>query len=258
MKKPFFSIVTCTLDSECFLTENILSVKNQTFNNFEHIFIDGYSKDKTVEIIKKYQKDNKNNVKLHKKKPKGISNAMNEGIKKAKGEFIINLHSDDSFYDNKVLDDVYKYLDNKENLDWIYGKINVTEENGKKVGCFPNQYIFQIPKPFLLKFFNYIPHQAVFIRKKVFTKYGYFDESITSQMDLDLWLRIADTTKWNFFDRLISNFMIRSGAQSSGKERQSINQKNVVLVRKRHLNTIELFLFNLVNSLIEIYNRTRR
>ena len=58
MKKNFkISVITVTKNSEKFLEENINSLKNQTYKNFEHIIIDGNSTDRTVEIIKK-NKDN--------------------------------------------------------------------------------------------------------------------------------------------------------------------------------------------------------
>ena len=55
MKKNFkISVITVTKNSEEFLEENIISLKNQTYTNFEHIIIDGKSSDKTIDIIKKY------------------------------------------------------------------------------------------------------------------------------------------------------------------------------------------------------------
>jgi len=91
-----FSIITCTYNSEKYLQENINSVESQIFHNFEHVFIDGNSSDKTIEIIKKYQKKYPHTVKLLQCEPKGISNAMNHGINQSSGQYIIHLHSDDS------------------------------------------------------------------------------------------------------------------------------------------------------------------
>jgi len=62
--QPFFSIVTCTYNSERFVQRNIDSVRSQTFKNYEHIFIDGYSKDRTVQIIRDYLSKSKSKVKL--------------------------------------------------------------------------------------------------------------------------------------------------------------------------------------------------
>ena len=76
-----FSIITCTYNSEKFLKKNIESVKKQNFKDFEHIFIDGFSQGGTINIIKNYQTEFPQRVKLFQVEPKGISHAMNEGIK---------------------------------------------------------------------------------------------------------------------------------------------------------------------------------
>src|SRR3989344_3422053 len=107
MKSPFFSIITCTHNSKKFLAKNIHSVDLQTFTDFEHIFIDGFSTDGTVDVISKYKRNNTKNIRMFRSKAKGISNAMNVGVRKAKGKYILHLHSDDYFYDSGVLNDVH-------------------------------------------------------------------------------------------------------------------------------------------------------
>ena len=52
MPNPFFSIITCCYNSGQYIGRNLDSVKNQTFSDFEHIIIDGLSKDNTMEIVK--------------------------------------------------------------------------------------------------------------------------------------------------------------------------------------------------------------
>ena len=56
MRKYKISIITVTKNSEKFLSENTLSVKSQNYENFEHIIVDGNSKDKTIKIINSYRK----------------------------------------------------------------------------------------------------------------------------------------------------------------------------------------------------------
>lgn len=254
------SIITCTYNSAFFLEKNIESVKKQNYENFEHIFIDGFSTDNTLEIIKKYQSECPN-VKLFSVQPKGISNAMNEGIKQSNGDYLIHLHSDDSFFDSEVLVDVVAFLDNRQ-LDWIYGKVNVVEEDGQSVGLFPKKKLWQQGGSrfgnYLLKFYNFIPHQGVFIKKDVFDKFGYFDETISSAMDPDLWLRIKDKTNWIFFDRVISNYCVRSDAQSSSLKNIEKNKKNYLLVQNRHLNFSERFFARVVSFMVSLINKNYR
>lgn len=253
-----FSIITCTFNSAEYLEKNIVSVKTQNFKDFEHIFIDGFSTDGTFNIIKKYQSEFPNQVKLFQFKPEGISKAMNQGIAKANGEYLMHLHSDDSFFDNWVLNDTLKFLEINNHPDWIYGQINILENNKTK-GVFPTKKIWQKKennyiKSYLLKFYNYIPHQAVFIKKEVFNKFGDFDEDLKCNMDPDLWLRIRTKTKWLFFNRIISNFSLRPEAQSSGFKNKTENQKNNLTVKQRHLNKMELVFANLIDLLLKLKN----
>ena len=96
------SIITCTWNSEKYLQECIESVKNQSWNlSIEHIFVDGLSTDKTIEIIQSYQEECKDriDVKILQSSPKGVYNAMNQGIDNATGEYLLFLNSDDYLED---------------------------------------------------------------------------------------------------------------------------------------------------------------
>lgn len=256
MNKPFFTIVTCTYNSEKYVLKNILSLKRQNYDNYEHLFIDGFSKDNTKKLLLKYEKESKN-VNIIQTEPKGISNAMNLGIKNALGEYIIFLHSDDSLSDSNVLSDMSNYLKRNKDVDWIYGKINVFRNNNELLGVFPSKKIYRILPTCVLKYFNYIPHQAVFMKKKIFRKFGYFDETINSAMDIDYWLRIYKKTKWMYVDRIIANYSIREDAQSSGLINKTENDRNIIKVEKRYLNDIELSIFKLVKKIVDHYNKTR-
>lgn len=258
-----FSIITCTYNSTEFLKKNLNSVVAQNFRDFEHIFIDGFSNDGTLDIIKKYQAEFPNQVKFFQFEPRGISKAMNQGIEKASGEYLIHLHSDDSFFDDKVLNDVSNFLSSNNNPDWIYGKCDVVEKNGDSMGLHPKRTIFQNNSKgwwgkYFLKFYNFVPHQAVFIKKAVFNKFGYFDETISSAMDPDLWLRIRNKTRWSFYNRIISNYCIRQDAESSSLKNRKKNKKNYQLVQKRYLNIWERPLARVFNFILEKRNKTYR
>ena len=254
-----YSIITCTLNSAEFLKKNIDSVKSQAYKNYEHIFIDGFSTDGTLEIIRRYQSEYPDKVSLHQIKPQGISNAMNEGIKFITGDYLIHLHSDDNFYDEDVLNKVDSQL-NGNIYDWVYGKINVVDKQYNNLGVFPTKRIWQnkgndLLKKYLLKFYNYIPHQAVFIKKSVFDRLGNFDENLKSGMDFDLWLRISKNTKWSFLDVIVSNYMIREGAQSSDNRKKIENLNNLNIVQKRHLNVLELCIAKIFNIILNTKNK---
>ena len=93
-----FSVVTCTWNSEAYLKQCIESVQQQTYQNIEHIFIDGECEDRTLEIIKSSPIEKKicHGVRG------GISHAINSGIELADGEIVVHLHSDDSLAHERV------------------------------------------------------------------------------------------------------------------------------------------------------------
>lgn len=210
-----FSIITCTYNSEQYLQKNIDSIKNQTFKDFEHIFIDGFSTDKTMRLIEKYQKDFPNRVKVFQFPAKGIANAMNIGIEKSNGKYINHMHSDDSFYSDEVLQNVSNFIDKNNCPDWIYGKalfIN-NEKNRKRI--IPHRKIYQKVRYWMLFLTNFIPHQTVFIKKNIFEKYGVFDEKYNNFMDYELWLRLKKfNIKEKFINDIICNFSVRQDSQS--------------------------------------------
>ncbi|HJY98737.1 MAG TPA: glycosyltransferase [Patescibacteria group bacterium] len=257
-ENPFFSIITCTKNSAKYLQKNIISVENQSYKNLEHIFVDGFSKDSTIRIIDRYRVRHPSMVKLFRTKPTGISNAMNTGINRARGKYILVLHSDDRLYGKNILKKVYTYLTAHPKFDWIYGKINVVEENGISIGKYPARKIYRFFPKYLLKFYNTVPHQAVFIKRSIFEKFGGFDETLTSVMDVDYWLKISDKTDWHFFDKIISDFMIRKTAQSSGLLNKSKNYSNAFRVRRRYMNGLELTIFKVIKMVTDPFSKTYR
>ena len=102
------SIVTPTFNRYKEIQKNIKSVKNQTYRNKEHIIVDNMSDDGTYKIIENYKKRADYPVVYIREPDKGIYNAMNKGIKAAKGQWIHILNSDDYYYNNKTLENVFK------------------------------------------------------------------------------------------------------------------------------------------------------
>lgn len=245
-KEPFFTIITCTYNSERFIRNNLSSVKRQVYKNFEQVFVDGNSTDKTIIYLRKYKNTSDFPVRIIQAEPKGISYSFNVGIENSKGKYLYFLNSDDELYDRLVLKDVSDNLEDAHNLDWLYAKIMVKDEKGLILGTFPNYKILQLASPLILKFVNFIPHQATFVKKDVFEKYGKFDENLKSSMDTDLWLRIANRTNWVFYDRIIANYLVRKGAQTSDLTYRSENIEYFYKVKKRHLKSIEYQIFKFI------------
>ena len=254
--KPFFSIITCTYNSQKFIKRNLESVNMQKYKNYEQIIIDGRSKDKTPIIVKKYMMKNPK-ISFFSRTAKGISNAFNIGLHKMKGKYVYFLNNDDFFYDNGVLADTASFLEKKDR-DWIYGKINVLESTGESLGIFPERKIFQLASSRLLKYFNFIPHHAVFMKKSILDTYGGFREDLKVNMDYELYLRISKNTNWLFLDRIIANYLIRHDAASSSIRNRIMNMKSFEEIQALYLNSTERFIAKGANYFIDRYNKTYR
>lgn len=245
-----FSIITCTYNSAQYLQRNIDSVERQTCQDFEHIFIDGFSSDDTMGIIEQYRKKYPDRVRVIQSKPRGISHAMNEGITAAQGMYINHLHSDDTLHDNMVLEHVQDFITAHDAPDMIYGKTcTINTSNGMTL-IWPQRALYKEMKFWRLLFVNYIPHQSVFIKKDVFVKYGNFDETLKSVMDYDLWLRLAkQNVTAVFYDRVISDFMLRADSQSTVDK---YNTEQLAIHRKHLKNPFLIHMFFWIDRLNRI------
>ena len=117
---PLFSIITVTYHAESVLEETILSVVSQTYHNIEYIIVDGASKDRTLSIVNKYR----DRIQAVVSEPdKGLYDAMNKGLKMAKGEYVCFLNAGDTFHEDDTLQLIVHQL-NKSNVlpDVIYGE----------------------------------------------------------------------------------------------------------------------------------------
>lgn len=248
-KTPFFSIITCTFNRQDCLQTNIDSVISQNFNNYEHIFIDANSTDSTVKIIKQYQNKYSDKVKFFQYPPKGIADAMNKGINHSSGKYLIHLHSDDSFYSSTILNSVFNFLKSTNFPDWIYGKAAFNNSVTNKTQIIPYRSIYHHINHFLLLLTNYIPHQATFLNRDVFNKYGNFDDTYKCAMDYEYWLRLSKSkVRSAFMNEIICNYTIDSNAQSFKNHQLSLREMDQI--RHKYSKTLSPF-FNFLNHLRE-------
>ena len=205
------SIIIPTYNSEDYLNQALKSIVNQTFKDIEVLIMDGLSSDKTVEIAEKFKQDLPQ-IQIYSDKDNGIYDAMNKGIKKAKGEWIYFMGSDDTFYENKTLQN-FKDLEKLE-LDILYGNVYSNNFNGLYDGE------FSLTK--LIK--KNVCHQAMFYRKKVFEKKGNFNLKYKVYADWDFNIRCFFSKKINtkYHNFTVANFA--DGGYSSLNNDQRFNR----------------------------------
>ena len=170
------SIITVTFNSDKTLEETILSVINQTYKKIEYIIIDGGSTDNTLNIIDKYK--NKINYFIS-EKDHGLYEALNKGIKKATGDVIGFIHSDD-FYTSNIIIEKYASEFLKSKSDAVYSDLYYVNALKWKSGEYKTKSFY----------FGWMPpHPTFFVKKNIYKTHGDFNLNLKSAADYELMLR---------------------------------------------------------------------
>jgi len=114
---PLVSIIIPSFNQGNFIEQTIKSILCQNYNNIEVIVVDGMSSDQTIEILNKY----KNQISYIHEPDSGQSDAINKGLKLAKGEIISWLNSDDLYVNRKAISKIVQKFETNKNIDFIYG-----------------------------------------------------------------------------------------------------------------------------------------
>ena len=216
-----FSIITPSYNQGKFLGQTIESVISQEGDfAVEYIIADGGSTDNSIEIIKKYDKLAKNkkiNYIWWSRKDKGQSDAINQGLKKASGDVVAWLNSDD-YYLNGVFQKVLKEFKKNPDKIWLAGYCHIINDKNQEI----QKYITEYKNWWLnhysynkLLITNFIRQPATFWRKDIIKTIGLLNENLNYSMDYDYWLRIGRKYEPMVYQGFLSNFRIHT--QSKGK-----------------------------------------
>lgn len=204
--KILISIVTPSYNCGPFINETIESVLSQGVASFEHIIMDGGSKDKTVDILRSYP-----HLKWKSEKDKGQSDALNKGFKLVKGEIVGWLNADDT-YEPGTFKKVLDFFNANPAIDCVGTDINIIDEKSQKIG-------FSASKPFNLYemlIVNTVKQPTVFMRRKMVERLVGVDESLYYVMDHEFWVRAhIEGFKIQYIpNEVFANFRMISGTKS--------------------------------------------
>ncbi|SEA26004.1 Glycosyltransferase, GT2 family [Flavobacterium gillisiae] len=194
------SIVTVSYNQGQFIRDNIESVLSQNYDNFEHIIIDGGSTDNTVSILKEYP-----HLNWVSEKDKGQSDGLNKGFKKATGDIIAWINSDDMLCSN-ALNEVNNYFVKHKDRSVLVGNqvfidgVNKTIKT-VKAQVFSADWLINGVKSAVMQ-------NSTFFLSDVFNKTGYLDESFHYTMDRDLFIRIAQNYQVYTIEKDLAYFRV--------------------------------------------------
>jgi len=169
MNLPKISIVTPSFNQGQYIEETILSIVNQNYPNLEYIIIDGGSTDNTVEIIKKYEKHLAYWVS---EKDKGQSEAINKGFRKATGDIVCWINSDDFFMPGSLLK-VGERFAKDNSLDLLNGHCLLIDEHSNILS---NHFILKQKKWYAESLINggvYILNKTSFLNAELPGKFSF-------------------------------------------------------------------------------------
>jgi len=201
-ERPKISIVTVVKNGACFVEQTILSVGAQTFTNREYIVIDGGSTDGTLDIIRKHG----DSIDSWVSEPdRGLYDAMNKGIRRARGDWIHLLNADDRYVDRFTLEAVAERLADPGRFYYF----SMIQKRGRVEKIYRWKY-----RKWQLWYSAYLPHPTMFVSREAYRSIGGYDTRFPIAADHDMILRlIGGGVRPVFVDRPVTS--MRIGGRSS-------------------------------------------
>jgi glycosyltransferase involved in cell wall biosynthesis len=192
-----FSIITASFNQGRFIRECIESVRTQGVD-FEHIIVDACSTDETLDLLRQYT-----HLNWTSEPDAGQTDAINKGFRRATGDWMMWLNSDDSLRPG-ALKKVREFIEQRPKADVVYGECIFMAEDGTGQ-VWKKQHRFS---PGVLVFSGcYIPSTSCFYHRRVFQKGVWLDPSFKVCMDFDFYVRLMEAGfRFEFIPEALANF----------------------------------------------------
>jgi len=211
--KDKVSMIMPVYNREIYLEEAISSVLNQSYSNFELIIVDDGSTDNSLSIAREFAKNDRRVTVVALEENQGFAIARNEGLKRAKGEFITQFDSDDVMLPNAIKSRV-EFLRSNLDIDLVFGKIHLfIDKDGKQIESKYSKYIRDVEDFYEIvknhDFYEKIRKSELGIcgadvtsmfRRDVLFREGFYEESIDLGADSEFFARILKGTSISFLN----------------------------------------------------------
>jgi len=245
---PLISIIIPSYNKVKYVKKTLDSIVSQSYSNFEVIIQDGGSTDGTLEIIKQYAKKYSSFVQYESRKDGGQLDAINKGLKKAKGEIVTYINADDVYVAGAFESVVGHFIENPDAL-WFAGKGIVIDENDieiAKLATVYKSFLLSLNAYSLLLMANYLMQPSVFITKKAVQKYGMFTGTKFSVMEYDMWLKIGKDQMPVVINKFLTKFRLEKDTKTGSNSAKLLSEDEKI-VKKYTKNKIILFLHKIHN-----------
>ncbi|ODS84690.1 MAG: glycosyl transferase [Cytophagaceae bacterium SCN 52-12] len=232
---PRLTIITPSYNQAEFLERTILSVLNQGYPNLEYLIIDGGSTDRSVEVIRKYEKYITYWVS---EKDKGQVDALNKGLRRATGEWVAFQNSDDVYFPGTFLHFAKAAGGAEKPADIVYGDLYLIDQHDRAT-----ELLKTIPFSLTSQVWEgmQMHNQSLFFRLDLVKRYGLFDESYRFAFDYEFITRYtsAPGVKARRAEGLLGALRVHESAKSSTiadigrREHEKIRQEYAGKLKQR-------------------------
>ena len=235
------SVVTVCYNSRETIADALESVRVQSWPHKEHIVVDGASTDGTLEVVERYREGL---ARLVSEPDEGLYDAMNKGVRLASGDVVCFLNADDVYAGPEVLAQVARIMAEKD-LDAVYGD---AEFVGRQGGCHTvRRYRSARFRPDRIGWGWMPAHPTLFLRRKLFDKYGLFRTDFRIAGDFELVARMfkGGDLRYLYLPRVLVR--MRTGGVSTGglRSRWRLNRE---VVRACRVNGIDTNVWKVVSK----------
>ena len=209
---PSISVVTPSYNQAQFIAQTVESVRDQHYPNLEHLILDGLSTDDTLDVLTRYADD----VVVVSEADSGQTDAINKGLRKATGDIICWLNSDDYLLPG-ALHAVGEFFEQHPDVAWVTGDAVIVDEAGRPIQSAVRAYkrvLRMLPSAVYLGVTNGIVQPATFWRRSLHDRLGYLDETLHYTMDYDWWLRLREVSRPGTIKRTVAAFRIHGQSKS--------------------------------------------
>lgn len=247
------TLITVCFNSEKTLEKTILSVSSQSYFNIEYIIIDGGSTDGTIDIIMSCVHKFSNNLIWISEPDKGIYDAINKGIYMASGDLIGILNSDDTLFNQFVVEDIVNFH-LLHNIDASIGNVVQIDSRNKILRVYNSKSWL----PSKLKIGFMPPHPSIFMKRDLFSKLGFYNIDYKIAADYELIIRFFLIHKivWKY-SNITTTSMLIGGVSSSGVKSYNIVTTEISKALKNNsVNFSKLILqLRITWKVVELFNR---
>ncbi|WP_295641740.1 glycosyltransferase family 2 protein [uncultured Methylibium sp.] len=210
---PLVSIVMPTMNSAAVLAGALESLAVQRFRDFEVLVCDGLSRDATLEVAESFR-PRLPALAIESRRDSGVYDAINHGVRRARGRWFLVLGSDDRLHADETLARAAEALTGEREAAIVYGDVRAMADG--PVGAAGSRYTGALTPAGLLG--RNLCQQAVFYRRELFDQLGGFDLRYRLYADWDFNLRAALAHPMRWIDLVVADYAATGMSASAQDE----------------------------------------